>query len=101
MAAITGVQAQAPSVSATDWREIADLYDVLLQVWPSPVVALNRAVALGEADGPLAGLAALDELATEPQLAGYHYLPREQSFCTASPAGQRPVLDTGRSGPAC
>jgi predicted RNA polymerase sigma factor len=49
------------------------LYDVLLQTWPSPVVALNRAVAIGLAEGPAAGLAALDELADEPQLAGYGY----------------------------
>ncbi len=44
-------------------------------MWPSPVVALNRAVAVGFACGPAAGLAALDELAAEPQLAGYGYLP--------------------------
>ena len=73
-AAIAAVHAEAPSWEATDWREIVALYDVLRTVWPSPVVALNRAVALGMADGPAAGLAALDELGTEPQLAGYGYL---------------------------
>jgi RNA polymerase sigma-70 factor (ECF subfamily) len=74
-AAIAAVHAEAPTWDATDWAEIVALYGVLGQVWPSPVVALNRAVALGFADGPAAGLAALDELATEPQLAGYGYLP--------------------------
>ena len=48
---------------------------MLATVWPSPVVALNRAVAVGLADGPAGGLTALDALATEPQLAGYGYLP--------------------------
>jgi len=75
MAAIAAVHAAAPRWEATDWRQITDLYDDLTQIWPSPVVALNRAIAIGEARGPQAGLAALDELATEPQLAGYHYLP--------------------------
>jgi predicted RNA polymerase sigma factor len=75
MAAIAAVHAAAPRWECTDWRQITDLYDTLTQVWPSPVVALNRAIAIGEARGPHAGLAALDELATEPQLAGYHYLP--------------------------
>jgi len=75
MAAIAAVHAAAPRWEATDWQQISDLYDTLIQVWPSPVVALNRAIAIGEARGPQAGLAALDELATEPQLASYHYLP--------------------------
>jgi RNA polymerase sigma-70 factor (ECF subfamily) len=75
MAAIAAVHATAPRWEATDWQQITDLYDVLIQIWPSPVVALNRAIAVGEARGPQAGLAALDRLATEPQLAGYHYLP--------------------------
>jgi RNA polymerase sigma-70 factor (ECF subfamily) len=74
MAAIAAVHAEARRYRDTDWLEIARLYDVLLQIWPSPVVALNRAIALGEAHGPQAGLDALDELASEPQLAGYHYL---------------------------
>ena len=66
MAAIAAIHDEAPSWSDTDWREIAELYDLLVQLWPSPVVALNRAVAVGFADGPTAGLAALDELATDP-----------------------------------
>ena len=74
MAAIAAVHAEAPTWQDTDWREVVALYDVLVQIWPSPVVALNRAVAVGLADGPDAGLEALDALAAEPQLAGYGYL---------------------------
>jgi RNA polymerase sigma factor (sigma-70 family) len=73
-AAISAVHAEAPSWEATDWTEITGLYDVLLTLWPSPVVALNRAVALGLRDGPAAGLAALEPLLAEPALAGYGYL---------------------------
>jgi RNA polymerase sigma-70 factor (ECF subfamily) len=73
-AAIAAVHAEAPSFADTDWSEVLALYGVLHAVWPSPVVALNRAVAVGFARGPAAGLAALDELAAEPQLAGYGYL---------------------------
>jgi len=74
MAAIAAVHAEAPTWSATDWAELVGLYDLLVTIWPSPVVALNRAVAIGLADGPKAGLAALDALAGEPQLASYGYL---------------------------
>jgi RNA polymerase sigma-70 factor (ECF subfamily) len=75
MAAIAAVHAEAPSWSATDWTELVGLYDVLVAIWPSPVVALNRAVAVGLARGPSDGLAALEALADEPQLASYAYLP--------------------------
>ncbi|ONH32266.1 RNA polymerase sigma factor [Pseudofrankia asymbiotica] len=75
MAAIAAVHSGSPSWADTDWREIVGLYGLLAERWPSPVVALNRAVAIGFADGPAAGLAALDDLATEPQLVGYGYLP--------------------------
>ncbi len=74
MAAIAAVHSEAPTWQDTDWREVVALYDLLVELWPSPVVALNRAVAVGLADGPAAGLAALDALAGEPQLAGYGYL---------------------------
>ena len=74
MAAIAAMHAEAPSWEETDWLEIVALYDVLLVAWPSPVVALNRSVAIGIADGPEAGLAALSELASEGQLLGYNYL---------------------------
>src|SRR4051794_13387234 len=74
-AAIAAVHAESPSWGDTDWTEIVALYDVLTQLWPSPVVTLNRAVAVGFARGAAAGLAALDALSTERQLAGYGYLP--------------------------
>jgi len=74
MAAIAAVHAQAPGFEDTAWGEIVALYDHLARVWPSPVVALNRAAAIGFARGPAAGLEALDELADEPQLAAYGYL---------------------------
>jgi RNA polymerase sigma-70 factor, ECF subfamily len=74
MAAIAAVHAEATTWQDTDWCEVVALYDLLVQIWPSPVVALNRAVAIGFAAGPAAGLDALDALADEPQLAGYGYL---------------------------
>jgi RNA polymerase sigma-70 factor (ECF subfamily) len=74
MAAIAAVHAGAPTWQDTDWSEVVALYDLLVQIWPSPVVALNRAVAVGFARGPGAGLEALDALSAEPQLAGYGYL---------------------------
>jgi RNA polymerase sigma-70 factor (ECF subfamily) len=73
-AAIAAVHAEASSWEATDWAELVGLYDALLEVWPSPVVALNRAVAVGFAFGAAAGLTELDALATEPMLATYAYL---------------------------
>jgi RNA polymerase sigma-70 factor (ECF subfamily) len=74
MAAIAAVHADAASWQETDWCEVVALYDLLVQIWPSPVVALNRAVAVGFARGPAAGLAAIEALGAEPQLAGYGYL---------------------------
>jgi RNA polymerase sigma-70 factor (ECF subfamily) len=74
-AAIAAVHADAPSYADTDWREIVALYGLLLARWPSPVVALNRAVAVGLADGPDSGLAELEPLRSEPALATYAYLP--------------------------
>jgi RNA polymerase sigma factor (sigma-70 family) len=73
-AAIAAVHAEAPSWAQTDWAEIVGLYDLLYRLWPSPVVALNRAAAVGFARGPASGLAALDALAAEPRLAAYPYL---------------------------
>lgn len=75
MAAIAAVHDQAPTWADTDWPQIRDLYVILEDVWPSPIVALNHAVAIGFAEGPAAGVAALDRLSTEPALAGYGYLP--------------------------
>jgi RNA polymerase sigma-70 factor (ECF subfamily) len=74
-AAIAALHAQAPSYQATDWPKIVRLYDLLGRAWPSPVVALNRAVAVAMADGPAAGLAELDDLERDGRLAGYRYLP--------------------------
>ena len=74
-AAIAACHARAATAADTDWRRIAALYATLAEVAPSPIVELNRAVAVGMADGPAAGLQRLDALAAEPSLAGYHLLP--------------------------
>ncbi|TDB89114.1 RNA polymerase sigma factor [Actinomadura sp. 7K534] len=74
-AAIAACHAQAPAPEDTDWTQIASLYGILASVAPSPVVELNRAVAVGMAHGPAEGLAVADELADEPSLRGYHLLP--------------------------
>jgi len=71
-AAIVAVHVQAPSYAQTDWARVVGLYDVLRMVDPSPVVGLNRAVALGMRDGPAAGLAAIEELLGSGALADYH-----------------------------
>jgi RNA polymerase sigma-70 factor (ECF subfamily) len=74
-AAIAGVHAQAPAWQATDWPTIAALYAELAGLAPSPVVELNRAVAVGFAAGPEAGLAVLEAVADDPRLTGGHQLP--------------------------
>ncbi|MDP9346893.1 MAG: RNA polymerase sigma factor [Actinomycetota bacterium] len=74
-AAIAACHARARTAADTDWERIAALYDGLAQLAPSPVVELNRAVAVGMAFGPAAGLALVDRLADEPALRGYHLLP--------------------------
>jgi RNA polymerase sigma-70 factor, ECF subfamily len=74
-AAIAAGHARAPTADATDWGRIAALYGELATVVPSPVVELNRAVAVGMAQGPAAGLALVEALAVEPALARYHLLP--------------------------
>jgi RNA polymerase sigma-70 factor (ECF subfamily) len=71
-AAIAAVHASAPAPEATDWRRIAALYDALLAVNPSPVVELNRAVAVAMRDGPAAGLALIDTILARGDLAEYH-----------------------------
>ncbi|MEU6973049.1 DUF6596 domain-containing protein [Kitasatospora aureofaciens] len=73
-AAIAAVHDEAADVATTDWPQVVALYDVLLRVSPSPVVELNRAVAVAMRDGPEAGLAALDALNADA-LRGYHPLP--------------------------
>jgi RNA polymerase sigma factor (sigma-70 family) len=74
-AAIAACHARAHSADETDWARIAALYADLAQLSPSPVVELNRAVAVAMADGPQAGLDLIDTLASEPSLQGYHLLP--------------------------
>jgi RNA polymerase sigma-70 factor (ECF subfamily) len=71
-AAIAAVHADAPQASETDWAQIAGLYDVLLRVEPSPVVELNRAVAIAMRDGPAAGVALIDAILERGDLADYH-----------------------------
>ncbi len=77
-AAIAACHMRARTAEETDWERIVLLYDALMQISPSPIVALNRAVAVGMAQGPAAGLDALDAMArlgTDSALAGYHLLP--------------------------
>ncbi|MBN9024319.1 MAG: RNA polymerase subunit sigma-24, partial [Rhizobiales bacterium] len=74
-AAIAACHARAPTADQTDWGRIAGLYAELGAIAPSPVVELNRAVAVGMAEGPAAGLAVVEPLATEPALASSHLLP--------------------------
>jgi RNA polymerase sigma-70 factor (ECF subfamily) len=72
-AAIAAVHADAHESSATDWRQIAGLYDVLMRVDPSPVVELNRAAAIAMRDGPEAGLTLIDAIFARGELAEYHF----------------------------
>jgi RNA polymerase sigma factor (sigma-70 family) len=74
-AAIVACHVRAHTPDETDWKRIASLYDALAQLTPSPIVELNRAVALTMAFGPAAGLELIDTLASEPSLKAYHLLP--------------------------
>ncbi len=74
-AAIAACHAQARSVDETDWAQIVALYEVLVSVTPSPIIELNRAVAVAMAEGPAAGLALTDAIQDEPSLKNYHLLP--------------------------
>jgi RNA polymerase sigma-70 factor, ECF subfamily len=71
-AAIAAVHAEAPQPAATDWAQIVSLYDVLMRANPSPVVELNRAVAVAMRDGPMAGLTLIDAIHARGELANYH-----------------------------
>jgi predicted RNA polymerase sigma factor len=73
--AIAACHARARTAEETDWPRIASLYDELARVTPSPIVELNRAVAISMASGPAAGLEAVDRLASDPALENYHLLP--------------------------
>jgi predicted RNA polymerase sigma factor len=74
-AAIAACHARARTAAETDWKRIASLYDALGRLMPSPIVELNRAVALAMAFGPAAGLELVDTLGSEPSLKAYHLLP--------------------------
>jgi RNA polymerase sigma-70 factor, ECF subfamily len=96
-AAIAALHAEAPSYERTDWRQIAQLYGVLLGVWQSPVVALNRAVAVAMADGPQAGLAEIEELELDGRLADYHYLPAAKADLLRRLGRQQEAADAYRA----
>src|SRR5262249_58240030 len=74
-AAIAACHARAHTAQETDWHRIAALYDALAQLTPSPIVELNRAVAVMMAFGPAAGLEIVDAIAADPALKSYHLLP--------------------------
>jgi predicted RNA polymerase sigma factor len=74
-AAIAACHSASPTFAATDWRSIRELYDLLLRERPGPVVALNRAIAVGMAEGPEAGLRALAAIEDRDRLARYPFLP--------------------------
>jgi RNA polymerase sigma-70 factor (ECF subfamily) len=74
-AAIAALHAQAPTYAATDWIQVLGLYDALVRVWRSPVVALNRSVAVAMVRGPAVALTEIEGLEADGRLAGYHYLP--------------------------
>jgi RNA polymerase sigma-70 factor, ECF subfamily len=74
-AAIAACHARAATADETDWKQIVALYDALVELTQSPVVELNRAVAVSMAFGPAAGLELVDGLAEEPALGSYHLLP--------------------------
>jgi len=105
-AAIAACHAEAPEPAATDWPQIAALYEVLLRLTPSPVVRLNRAVALAMAEDLDAGLALVDELAEQRALSDYHLveatradLHRRRGDRAAAIAAYRRALDAARTEP--
>jgi RNA polymerase sigma-70 factor, ECF subfamily len=105
-AAIAAVHDEAATVATTDWPQIVALYEVLRTVAPSPLVELNRAVAVAMVDGPAAGLVLLDALTADRRLAGYHLLPAARGDLlrrlgrTAEAAdAYRQALDLAGNGP--
>lgn len=105
-AAIAAVHAEAPSAAATDWAEIVGLYDALLRLEPSPVVRLNRAVAVAMRDGPAAGLRLVEPLLDVASLGGYHLahaaradLERRLGRLDAARTSYRTALSLTRQGP--
>ena len=105
-AAIAAVHAEAPSASATDWNEIVGLYDVLMRMTPSPVVELNRAVAVAMRDGLETGLAIIDAIFRRGDLRDYRFahaaradLCRRLGRADEARASYRRALDLTRQGP--
>jgi RNA polymerase sigma-70 factor (ECF subfamily) len=105
-AAVAAAHAEAPTAEATDWRRIVGLYDLLARADPSPVVELNRAVAVAMRDGPAAGLALVDALLAAGQLDAYHLahaaradLLRRLGRTDDARAAYRRALDLARQGP--
>lgn len=81
-AAIAAIHAEAPSAAATDWAQIVALYDLLMRAAPSPIIELNRAVAVAMRDGPAAGLALVDAILAQGELGDYHLLHSARAdFC--------------------
>jgi RNA polymerase sigma-70 factor (ECF subfamily) len=78
-AEIAAIHIAAPAAAATDWTAVIAGYDALLRLQPSPVIALNRALAVGLRDGPTAGLDLLEQLDRDPRLSSYHLLPAAQA----------------------
>jgi len=105
-AAIAAVHAEAPNAAATDWAQIVGLYDALQHISPSPVIELNRAVALAMRDGPAAGLALIEALLERGELADYHLahaaqadLYRRLGRSGEARAAYRRALHLARQGP--
>ncbi|MFH7340882.1 RNA polymerase sigma factor [Streptomyces sp. KHY 26] len=105
-AAIAALHDEATDFETTDWPQITALYDVLFQIDPSPLIALNRAVAIAMRDGPQAGLPLLDALADTEELRGYHLLPaaradllRRLGRTTEAAAAYRAALDLASNEP--
>jgi RNA polymerase sigma-70 factor, ECF subfamily len=105
-AAIAALHAEAPSYPETDWPQVLGLYDRLIRAWPSPVVALNRAVAVAMVRGPAAGLAEVQALERDGRLAGYRYLPatkahllRELGRAAEAEAAYRAALELTENEP--
>jgi RNA polymerase sigma-70 factor, ECF subfamily len=96
-AAIASRHATAPDARSTDWREIARLYSLLSTVLPTPVVALNRAVAVAMVDGPAAGLELVDRLETSGELAGYHLIPATRADLLRRLGRHREAADAYRT----
>jgi RNA polymerase sigma-70 factor, ECF subfamily len=96
-AAIDAVHAEAPSYGETDWPQLLQLYGELLRAWPSPVVALNRAVVLAMVEGPAAALAQIAEIERDGRLEGYRYLPAAKADMLRRLGRRREAADAYRA----